>query len=52
METVSIIASGYEWDCPRCGNDHQLSAYPRNQFVQCECCEQEYQLDLPDHARE
>lgn len=49
MKTVDLIASGYEWICPKC-------AYVVNreieitETVQCRKCKQVYETNPAEHA--
>ena len=45
---VSMIASGYEWDCPMCGRGNTEIEY--SEKVVCEGCQEEFKTDPPDHA--
>lgn len=48
METVDIIASGYEWTCPECNRLNKEIEY--TQQVRCELCQQIFETGLPEHA--
>lgn len=48
METVDIIASGYEWTCPECNRLNKEIEY--TQQVQCKQCQQTFETGLPEHA--
>jgi len=50
MESVDIIASGYEWECPNCETLNKMIAYPSSQIVTCASCGNEYEVGLPEHA--
>lgn len=47
-ETVSLIASGYDWQCPNCGNENMEMEY--SEKVVCKECSEIFKADLPDHA--
>jgi len=46
---VSLIANGYEWNCP-CGKLNRINEYPRSETVTCERCKKVYSTDIPEHA--
>lgn len=50
LESVDIIASGYEWECPHCENLNKLIEYPSSQAVTCEQCGEVFRADDPEHA--
>lgn len=47
-ERVNIIASGYEWDCPKCETGNTEISHAA--IVRCEKCGEIYYTDDPDHA--
>lgn len=47
-ETVDIIASGYEWICPKCEHFNTEIEYTKQ--VQCNQCERVFLTDPPEHA--
>lgn len=58
METVDLIASGYEWVCPKCGKlNHEIEV---TETVTChddeDCdgcgkgCGKTYETESPEHA--
>ncbi|HEY9764537.1 MAG TPA: hypothetical protein V6D07_18565 [Trichocoleus sp.] len=47
-ETVSLIASGYDWTCPSCG--HNNNETESEEKVSCANCEKEFQVDSVDHT--
>ena len=56
METVELIATGYEWICPFCYDDGnpdylQLEIEVTNTVV-CESCGQEFKVGDVYHAHE
>lgn len=48
MDTVDIIASGYEWRCPKCNTLNKELEY--NTVVECTVCYMEFAANPPDHA--
>jgi transcription elongation factor Elf1 len=47
-KTVELIASGYEWTCPRCGNFQcEIEAKAK---VTCGTCKTEFAAESPEHA--
>jgi len=49
-KTVELIASGYEWTCPRCGDfQREIEAKAK---VTCGKCNTEFATDAPEHAYE
>lgn len=50
VKTVTLIASGYEWECPGCfkGNTEIEIA----EKVTCNTCNREFKVDMADHAHE
>lgn len=51
IEIVDVIASGYEWVCPKCEKLNELISIPRNPLVQCKCGYFS-ELDIAEHARD
>lgn len=49
-ESVSLIASGYEWECPHC--DTWNKAIEILEQVTCRKCKRTYPVDGTDHAWE
>jgi hypothetical protein len=49
-KTVELIASGYEWTCPRC-RDFQREIEAKAK-VTCGKCNTEFATDPPEHAYE
>ncbi len=49
QERVSIIASGYEWTCLKCGADNTEMCLAA--IVKCENCNEAFFTDDPEHAR-
>lgn len=52
IETVGVIASGYEWICPQCNKLNKIIAIPRNPLQPCAECKFFSELDIPEHARD
>ena len=50
IPVVDVIASGYEWICPECGEMHDIIEFPRNPIIRCLDCNFKVELDLPEHA--
>jgi len=48
MEQVQIIAKGYEWICPNCGE--QNDEIEVTEIVMCDECRTQYQTETPEHA--
>jgi predicted RNA-binding Zn-ribbon protein involved in translation (DUF1610 family) len=49
-ESVYLIASGYEWECPNC--DKLNEEIEITQRVTCRKCKRTYPVDGADHAWE
>lgn len=49
-QTVEIIASGYEWICPKC--DSLNKDIEVKESVKCEYCHKEFKTGYPRHAFE
>ena len=47
-ETVDLIASGYEWDCPHC--DAPNREIEITERVTCSECKHTYETNPPEHA--
>lgn len=47
MRVVSIIASGYTWSCPECGNENYLGAAPSQ--VVCSHCRAAFDVSDRQH---
>lgn len=48
MESVDLIASGYEWICPNCNHlNHEIEV---TDVVKCGECGNCYATDAPEHA--
>ena len=47
-ETVELIASGYEWECPHCVTLNKEIEIPKK--VKCSECGKEFEVDNADHA--
>lgn len=48
LETVDVIASGYEWVCPGCNELVKQIEY--KQELECPFCGKEFKAGLPEHA--
>ncbi len=49
-ESVDVIASSYEWECPVCGKLIREVAY--SEEVTCHWCKKKFIANLPEHAFE
>ncbi len=48
METVDLIASGYDWDCPHCGfMNTEIETLP---VVKCKDCREKFTVLEIEHA--
>jgi uncharacterized CHY-type Zn-finger protein len=47
-ETVDVIASGYEWVCPKC--EHYNTEIEYTEQVQCSVCRRVFETNPPEHA--
>ena len=47
-DSVELIASGYEWECPHC--DTLIKEIEIPETVMCSECRKEYEVDTTDHA--
>ena len=50
METVDIIASGYEWLCPECNTLNKEIEYTERVKCSNPQCFTEFETDLSEHA--
>ena len=50
-EEVDMIASGYEWICPKCETFHQVIEIPKVEEATCKKCHEQFQIGEPFHAR-
>ena len=47
-EAVDLIAAGYEWICPQCGEpNHEIEV---TETVVCKCCLRTFNVNPPEHA--
>jgi len=46
--SVDLIASGYEWECPECEELHREIEY--REQVACCACGKVYETNPPEHA--
>ena len=49
-ETLELIASGYEWKCPACGQETTESEIKKK--VRCKKCHRQFEVDNYAHAFE
>lgn len=47
-EMVDVIASGYEWICPKC--EHFNTEIEYTEQVKCSMCERVFLTSPPEHA--
>ncbi|GAH03363.1 unnamed protein product [marine sediment metagenome] len=52
METVNLIASGYEWECPECDAVVLEDEIPKDRIVNCITCGGKFEIGIIDHAHE
>lgn len=51
MDSVDIIASGYEWICPECNTLNNEIEYPRGTVRCCNLqCKTDFECEPPEHA--
>ena len=50
MEKIDLIASGYEWICPKCNQFNKEIEVPGNETVKCEFCLTKYKVADYGHA--
>ena len=50
QQTVDIIASGYEWECPICTTLNKEIEYMELVTCSKENCKRSYQTNLPEHC--
>lgn len=48
-KNVDVIASGYEWTCPNCGELNKEYEYRPDYY--CSCCGEHIETSLPEHCR-
>ena len=48
METVEMIAAGYEWICPKCDQLNRMIEW--REWVTCENCHGDFPANPPEHA--
>jgi uncharacterized CHY-type Zn-finger protein len=48
MESVDLIASGYEWCCPECEHLNKVIEY--KEIVECTVCKKSFSSNYPEHA--
>lgn len=49
-KNVDVIASGYEWTCPNCGELNKEYEYRKDYY--CSSCGVHVETSLPEHAIE
>jgi ribosomal protein L37AE/L43A len=49
-ESVTLIASGYEWECPEC--EELNGTFEVTEIVRCQKCGREFDVDNYEHAIE
>jgi len=49
MESVDLIASGYEWICPNCDNLNKEIEIPRDEVL-CDKCYNMFKINDVQHA--
>lgn len=47
-DTVDLIASGYEWTCPKCKELNRIIEY--REQVTCSTCSTTFNTNPPEHA--
>ena len=54
MDTVDVIAAGYEWVCPNpeCDYRNLIIEIPSNEKVTCHDCGVTYTINPPEHAHQ
>ena len=52
MDTVDLIASGYEWTCPICGRLVKEDCILESRIVVCPRCDSQFEIGIIDHAHE
>ena len=50
MKKVTVVASGYEWICPKCETLNAEIEWSEN--LQCSMCEEVFEADPPVHVYE
>ena len=50
LPSVDLIASGYDWNCPKCGSDHTCNEVPRQRQVTCGNCNTVFLVGDYHHA--
>jgi len=45
IETIEIVSSGYEWECPACNYTNNSDSAPdEGTLVQCDICKSVYEV--------
>jgi uncharacterized protein (DUF983 family) len=52
ITAVDVIASGYEWECPECGEVNNPIEFRTDQdgCVTCDFCKRRFKANMPEHA--
>jgi len=50
LEPVEIIASGYEWICPKCKTLNKIHEIPLEEIVKCIHCNTKFRIEDFYHA--
>ena len=50
LEPVEIIASGYEWICPKCEALNKIHEIPQGEIVKCIHCNTKFRIEDFYHA--
>jgi len=43
-KTVTLISSGYDWDCPECDNQNHTIEIPTDRVVTCPSCKKKFKV--------
>ena len=49
-QTVELVAAGYEWNCPACGEENKEIEIVR--IAQCKACDRKFKVEDYEHAFE
>jgi transcription elongation factor Elf1 len=49
QEEVDLIASGYDWTCPSCGQWNTVIEIPSDEMVTCGTCEKSFKISMDFH---
>ena len=50
LEEVELIASGYEWICPKCGGFNTHYEIPPGDIIECRFCKTKFKIKDFFHA--